>query len=150
MVSVGLSYPVCGTLLQKTYETDTLCRPVSTWQPKEFLYNISWNIPLMGFPYGSRGKESVFNAGDTGDMGSLPGWGRPPGGGNGNPLQYSYLENPMNRGAWTGYSPKDFQESDMPEQLSTSHSFTQKSAVVSLFSQRRSDKSYKSLDVLGN
>ena len=104
----------------------------------------------MGFPYGSRGKESVFNAGDTGDMGSLPGWGRPPGGGNGNPLQYSYLENPMNRGAWTGYSPKDFQESDMAEQLSTSHSFTQKSAVVSLFSQRRSDKSYKSLDVLGN
>ena len=36
----------------------------------------------------------------TGDAGSIPGWGRCPGGGHGNPLQYSYLENPMDRGAW--------------------------------------------------
>ena len=35
----------------------------------------------------------------AGDTGSIPGWGRSPGGGNGNPLQYSYLENPMDRGA---------------------------------------------------
>ena len=83
-------------------------------------------------------KNLPANAGDGRDVRSIPGWGRSPGGGNGNPLQYSYLENPMERGAWTGYSPKDFRESDMPEQLSTSHSFTQKSAVVSLFSQRRS------------
>ena len=40
------------------------------------------------------------NAGDTGDVGMIPGSGRSPGGGNGNPLQYSYLENPMDRGAW--------------------------------------------------
>ena len=40
------------------------------------------------------------NAGDTTDMGSVPGLGRPSGGGNGNPLQYSCLENPMDRGAW--------------------------------------------------
>ena len=40
------------------------------------------------------------NAGDTGDMGLIPDLGRPPGGGNGNPLQYSYLENPMDREAW--------------------------------------------------
>ena len=45
----------------------------------------------------SDGKESVCNAGD---LGSIPGLGRPPGEGNGNPLQYSYLENPMERGAW--------------------------------------------------
>ena len=50
------------------------------------------------------GKESSFNAGDTRDTGSetrgsLPGSGRSPGGGNGNPLQYSSLENPMDRGA---------------------------------------------------
>ena len=93
-------------------------------------------------------KYLPASAEDSGDTGSIPGWGRSPGRGNGNPLQYSYLENPMDRGAWTGYSPKNFQESDMPEQLSTSHLFTQKSAVVSLFSQRRSCKSYKSLDVL--
>ena len=40
------------------------------------------------------------NARDTGDMDMIPGWGRSPGGGNGNPLQYSCLENPMDRGAW--------------------------------------------------
>ena len=43
------------------------------------------------------GKESVCNAGD---QGSIPGWGRSPGEGNGKPLQYSRLENPMDRGAW--------------------------------------------------
>ena len=41
--------------------------------------------------------ESVYN---EGDLGSIPGWGRFPGEGNGNPLQYSCLENPMDRGAW--------------------------------------------------
>ena len=40
------------------------------------------------------------NAGDTGDSGSIPGLGRSPGEGNGNPLQYSCLENPMDGGAW--------------------------------------------------
>ena len=52
------------------------------------------------------GKESACNAGDARDAGSIPGTGRSPGVGNGNPLQYSFLENPMNRGAWqvTAYS----------------------------------------------
>ena len=45
------------------------------------------------------GKESACNAGDTGDMGLIPGSGRSPGGGNGNPFQYSCLENPMDKGA---------------------------------------------------
>ena len=52
---------------------------------------------LWGFPGGSDGKESACNAGD---QDSIPGWGRSPGGGNGNPLQYSCLENPMDRGVW--------------------------------------------------
>ena len=51
----------------------------------------------MGFPDRSVGKESACNAGDPG---SVPGLGRSPGEGNGNPLQYSCLENPMDRGAW--------------------------------------------------
>ena len=51
----------------------------------------------MGFPGGSDGKESAHNAGDPG---SIPGSGRSPGEGNGNPLQYSCLENSMDRGAW--------------------------------------------------
>ena len=53
--------------------------------------------------WGSRwlsGKESACNAGDTGDLDSIHGWGRTPGGGHGNPLQDSCLENPMDRGAW--------------------------------------------------
>ena len=54
----------------------------------------------MGFPNGSSSKESACNAGDPGDAGSIPGSERSPGGGNGNRLQYSCLENPMNRGAW--------------------------------------------------
>ena len=45
-------------------------------------------------------KNSPANAGDTGDAGSIPGLGRPPGGGNGNPLQCSCLNNSMDRGAW--------------------------------------------------
>ena len=46
------------------------------------------------------GKESISNAGDAGDTGLIPRFGRSPGGGQGNPLQYSCLENPMDRGAW--------------------------------------------------
>ena len=51
----------------------------------------------MGFLGGSNGKESAWNAGD---QGLIPGSGRSPGEGNGNPLQYSCLENSMDRGAW--------------------------------------------------
>ena len=45
-------------------------------------------------------KNSPANAGDVGDAGSIPGLGRSPGEGNGNPLQYSCLRNPLDRGAW--------------------------------------------------
>ena len=51
----------------------------------------------LGFPCGSAGKESTCNAGD---LGSVPGLGRSSGEGNGSPLQYYCLENPMDRGAW--------------------------------------------------
>ena len=51
----------------------------------------------MGFPGGSDGKGPTRNAGDAG---SIPGWGRSPGEGNGNPLQYFCLENPMDREVW--------------------------------------------------
>ena len=51
----------------------------------------------MGFPGGLAVKIPPAKAGDTY---SVPGLGRPPGGGNGNPLQYSFLKNPMDRGTW--------------------------------------------------
>ena len=54
-------------------------------------------VITMGFPGGSVGKETICNAGDAG---VIPGLGRSPGGGYGNTLEYSCLENPMDRGAW--------------------------------------------------
>ena len=58
---------------------------------------ISGNWSSRGFPGGSEVKVSACNAGD---LSSIPGLGRSPGEGNGNPFQYSSLENPMDRGAW--------------------------------------------------
>ena len=52
---------------------------------------------MRGFPAGSDSKESACNAGD---LGLIPRLGRPPGGGHGNPVQYSCLENPVDRGVW--------------------------------------------------
>ena len=54
----------------------------------------------MGSPGGSVVKNLPANAGDAGDPNAISGWGRSPGGGNGNPFQYPYWKNPMDRGAW--------------------------------------------------
>ena len=64
----------------------------------------------MGFPGGSVGKESISNARN---VGSITGLGRFSGGGLGNPLQHSCLENPTDRGAWLGYSPYGLKELGM-------------------------------------
>ena len=56
--------------------------------------------PHRGLPGWLSGKEPAAQARDAGQAGSVPGLGRSPGGGNGNPLQYSFLEKPMDRGAW--------------------------------------------------
>ena len=55
---------------------------------------------MESFQSGSAVKNLPANAGDAGEVGSIPGLGRSPGGGHGNPLQYSCLENPMDGGAW--------------------------------------------------
>ena len=65
---------------------------------------------ILGFPYGSVIKNPPANAGDAG---SIPGSGRCPGEGNGNPLQYSCLGNPMDRGAWEATVHGVAKESDM-------------------------------------
>ena len=70
----------------------------------------------MGFPGGSDSKESTSNAGD---LGSIPGLGRSPGEGHGNPFQYSCLENPHGQRSPEGYCPWGRRESDMTERLST-------------------------------
>ena len=60
-------------------------------------------------------KNLPANAGDIRDVGSIPASGRSPGEGNGNPLQYSCLENPINRGAWWAIVCRISKESDMTE-----------------------------------
>ena len=62
-----------------------------------FIVYFTLSMQSMGFPGGSEGKASAYNAGD---WSSIPRSGRSPGEGNGNPLQYSCLENSMDREAW--------------------------------------------------
>ena len=61
------------------------------------IHQLATTILIMAFPSGSDSKESICNAGD---LGSIPRWGRSFGEGNGCPLKYSCLENPMSRVAW--------------------------------------------------
>ena len=69
---------------------------------------------LNDFPGGSDGKASAYNAGD---LDSIPGSERSPGEGNGNPLQYSFLGNPMERGAWLlEISLRDLEMANLKEQ----------------------------------
>ena len=69
-------------------------------------------VCLMGFPGGSNGKESTCN---VGDLDLIPGLGRSPAGGHGNPLQCSCLENPYGQRSLEGYSPWSHKESDTTE-----------------------------------
>ena len=70
----------------------------------------------MGFLCGLAGKKSACN---VGDLGAVPGLGRSPGGGHGNPLQYSCLENPHGQRSLVGCSPWGRKELDTTERLST-------------------------------
>ena len=82
----------CHFLLQWTVPTQG-SNPLNHWESP----NSAIVVLSLGFSHGSVGKESTCNAGDAG---SVPGLGRSPGEGHGNPLQCSCLENPMDRGPW--------------------------------------------------
>ena len=78
-----------------------------------FLHPLTFKLcTFMGFPGGSDSKEFTCN---VADLGSIPGLGRSPGGGHGNPLQYSCLENPQGWGNLAGYSPWGLRDSDTTE-----------------------------------
>ena len=85
---------------------------VGVQQKRHTLFPVG-SIQLGGFPGSSDGEVSAYNAGD---LGSIPGSARSPGEGNGNPLQYSCLENPMDGGAWQA-TVHGIAESDMTECL---------------------------------
>ena len=74
------------------------------WLPKRLSLQLPQDLRTVTtkirLPWWLSGKESTCSAGDSGDGGLIPGSERSPGEGNGNPLQYSCLKNPMDRGAW--------------------------------------------------
>ena len=87
-----------------------------------FCYYLKWVYDNEMFTIGDTlncpgGSEVKVSACNAEDLGSAPGLGRSPGEGNGNPLQYSCLENPMDGGACPPYSPRGRKESDTTEQL---------------------------------
>ena len=95
----------------QTTHTHTLIQTYTQHSVLIFLVHCLWEILLCqhkGLPYSYAGtsqvalavKNSPASAEDIRDSGSIPGLGRSPGGGHGNPLQYSCLENPMDTGAW--------------------------------------------------
>ena len=78
-------------------------------------HSIFKDVVRSRLPWWLSSKESVCNGGHTGDMGLIPWLGRSFGGEHGNPLQYSCLENSMDRGAWWAIVNKVTKESDMTE-----------------------------------
>ena len=66
-------------------------------------------------------KNTPANAGDVIDVGLIPGSGRSPGGGHSNPVQYSFVENPMDRGAWRATVHRSHTESDTSEATEHAH-----------------------------
>ena len=78
--------------------------PITSWQIEggkvEAVTDFLFLTSKKGFPGGYSGKEPTCQYRRHRDLGSIPGWGRSPGGGNGNPLQYSCLEIHMDREAW--------------------------------------------------
>ena len=89
----------------------------------------------MCHPGGTVVKNLPANAGDARDTGLIPGWGRPPGGKNGNPLQYSCLENPMDKGAWWATVHR------------VTKSWTQLSAHIQCFNVQGRSQGFKDLKV---
>jgi len=80
--------------------------------------------PTQGFQGRTSSKEPVCQAGDIRDVGLIPGLGRSPGGANSNPLQYSCLENPIDRGAWWAMVHRIAKSQTQLKQLITAHTET--------------------------
>ena len=95
----------------------SLFTKVLLWS-NQFCYLVEAN---RDFPGGSDYKDSAFN---EGDLSLIPGFGRPPEGGNGNPLQYSCLRNPYGQRSLPGYGPCGHKELVRTKQLNTAQKLT--------------------------
>ena len=95
----------------------------------KILWKRKWQLTpvFLGFPGGSDGRESACSAGD---LGSVSGLGRSPGGGHGNPLQYSHLEHPHGQRSLVGHSAWGHKELDTTEGLSTAQHSTGPHCVI--------------------
>ena len=109
--------PSVNHSLSKRFSSSASVQNISQ-SPARHKGSLDLFLALKVFPNGSAGKESACDAGDKGDVGLILGSGRSPGEGNGNPLQYSCLENPMDRGAWKAI---DHRVEKSPTRLSTWH-----------------------------
>ena len=98
--------------------------PASAW--RSLFNNKRKRQIIMQVPDGSDGKQFACN---LGDLGLIPGLGRSPGVGYGNPLQYSCLENPHGQRSLVGYSPWSYKESDTTEWLSTAQHKTEECKI---------------------
>ena len=85
---------------------------------------VSLVAQLQGFPGSSVGKESTFNVLYAGDVGSIPGLGRSPGRGHGNPLQYSCLRKSHGQRSLMGYSPQGHKESNTTKATEHARTFS--------------------------
>ena len=103
LLHIGIIYiwfPSCN--LEQKREEGKKVGTVLLFLDHECIKVLSWNSVKPGLPQWLSSKESACNAADTG---SVPELGRSPGGGNGNPLQYSCLENPTGKRAWGAFVP---------------------------------------------
>ena len=111
----GIDYPLQYSGLENSM--DCIVHGIAeSWTRLSDFHVHTFHISLLGFPGGSDGKESTCS---TGDLVLIPGLGRSPGEGHGNPFQHSGLEHPQGQRSLVGYSPWGHKESDMTEQLST-------------------------------
>ena len=103
-----------------------------------FALKLRWYMWAARLPRWLWVKNPPANAGNMKDMGLIPGSGRSPGGGHGNPLQYSCLENPHGQRHLMGYSPLGHKESDTTKRLTHAHAHTRNPQSPALKTRRKS------------